>query len=237
MILDRLWPWAKNEKHESLLANEALFTEFDQNRPIESYEFVSFDTELTGLNPKKDQIISIGAVRIKNLRIVAGDNFFAYTKPTAELPKNTTLIHGITPEQIELAPPLEIVLPQFINYCGNSLLVGHYVAIDVDFVNRAARKHLGGRLNNPCVDTMKLTQTYQEHQRRGYIGVNPGMSFNLNSLARLYDLPLFAQHDALEDALQTAYLFLYLIKRLTAAGYVTLRDIYVGGLIGPKVYA
>ena len=233
----RFWPWTRAQKHSVLLENESCFSSFDQNRPIESYEFISFDTELTGLNPRQDQIVSIGAVRIRNLRIVAGENFFSYVHPTRELPKDSTLIHRITPEQIKNAPELDSVLPDFVRFCGESLLVGHYVSLDMAFLNKAARKILGGVLRNPCVDSMRLAQAHQEYRRRNhYKRFNPGLSFNLSVLAREYDLPLFVQHDALEDALQTAYLFIYLVKKLRRAGYITLKDFYLAGRIGPRMF-
>jgi DNA polymerase III subunit epsilon len=237
MILSKLWPWGRRKKNPILLENEAVFSDFDQDRPIETYEFVSFDTELTGLNPKRDRIISIGAVRIRNLRIVAGDNFFAYIKPDRDLPKESTLIHGITPEQLELAPPPEIMLPQFVKYCGKALLVGHYVELDMAFLNRACKRALGGSVKNPCVDSMRLAQAFQEYQRKSHLGFDPEVAYNLRNLAREYNLPLFMQHDALEDALQTAYLFLFLVKSMLSAGFVTLREFNNADRTGPNVCA
>jgi len=234
----KLWPWTRVPKHPILQKNEEHFSKFDQNGAIDTYEFVVFDTELTGLNPRHDEIISIGAVRIRNLRIVLGDNFFSYVRPAATvLPKDSTLIHRITPQQIQDSPEIAEVLPDFVEYCGNSLLVGHYVALDMAFLNKVLRKHMGGLMRNPCVDSMKLAQAYQEHRvRNSFGGVNIGISYNLAKLAREYDLPLFAQHDAMEDALQTAYLFLFLIKNLYEAGYFTLKDLYMAGRIGPRIF-
>jgi DNA polymerase III subunit epsilon len=238
MIWRRLWSSrSKTPKHPALIANAKYFSNFDQSKPINEYDFVSFDTELTGLNPKYDQIVSIGAVRIRNLQIVAGENFYAYVKPSLELPKTTTLIHQITPEQIKDAPALEDVLPDFLEFCADSLLVGHFVSLDMAFLNKEAKKILGGPFHNPCVDSMKLAQTHHESQRkRGQSRFSPILSLNLGSLARQYDLPRFTEHDALEDALQTAYLFLYLVKKLSLEGFKTLKDYYMAGRIGPKVF-
>ncbi|MBI5250009.1 MAG: 3'-5' exonuclease [Desulfomonile tiedjei] len=233
----KLWPWTRVPKHQTLQRNEELFSKFDQTSSINSYEFIVFDTELTGLNPRYDEIISIGAVRVRNLRIVSGENFFTYVRPNKDLPKDSTLIHRITPQQIEDAPEMNEVLPEFVDFCGKALLVGHYVALDMAFLNKALRKHMGGIMRNPCVDSMKLAQAYQEHRVRNSFGkVNIGISYNLAKLAREYDLPLFAQHDAMEDALQTAYLFLYLVRNLYEAGYYTLKDFYLAGRIGPRIF-
>jgi DNA polymerase III subunit epsilon len=227
------WPWSwfrARDIHPVLRNTYGLFAHFDQSRPIEDYEFVSFDTELTGLNPRRDTIVSIGAVRIRNLQIVVGDNFFTYVHPGRDLPKDSTLIHRITPDQIENAPQLRDVLPAFVEYCGTSLLLGHYVTLDMAFVGKAMREILGAVIRNPCVDSMKLAQTYYEHRRRSQQKGSGGQpSYALKHLAQEYDLPLFAQHDALEDALQTAYLFIYLVRSLKEIGFVTLKDFYRAG--------
>ncbi|AFM25029.1 3'-5' exonuclease [Desulfomonile tiedjei] len=230
----KLWPWTRVPKHPILQENASCFSQFDQTSAIETYDFVAFDTELTGLNPKRDEIVSIGAVRIKDLRIVLGESFFSYVRPTGNLPKSSTLIHGISPQQIEDAPGIGEVLPEFVAFCGKALLIGHYVGIDMAFLNKALRKHLGGTMSNPCVDSMKLAEVFQDHRSRSNVEITGlGKSYNLAVLAREYGLPLFTQHDALEDALQTAYLFLFLVKNLKEAGYLRLRDFYTAGKLGP----
>ena len=228
-----LWPWLRSRqsaKHSVLQRNEEHFVGFNPGKPIESYEFVSFDTELTGLNPRRDEIVSIGAVRIKNLRIVAGDNFFSYIQPTRNVPKNSTLIHRITPEQIKNAPPPDMVLPGFVEFCNGALLMGHYVALDMAFLNKALLKHMGGTICNPQVDSLRLAETFHEYRQKHYrAATKTELSYNLNKLALEYGLPIFEQHDALEDALQTAYLFIFLVKNLRAAGYETFKDFSLAG--------
>lgn len=224
--MKRLWKWLRPDKHPAIERNRAHFAEFDRDLPIENFDFVSLDTELTGFNHRKDEIVSIGAVRIRNLRIVIGDNFFSYVRPTRSIPKDSTLVHRITTSQIKTAPSLNEILPEFVDFCGDALLVGHYIALDMGFLNKACREMLGARMENPCLDSMRLAYAYQEVQRRSYYDVfETRMSYNLTELSKRYRLPLFAKHDALEDALQAAYLFLFLIRRLQAAGCVTLRDL------------
>ncbi len=221
------WPWKRKERHPALSRNHRFFDELDRNKPIEDYEFVSFDTELTGLNPRRDAIVSIGAVRIRNLEIAAGDNFFSYVHPQRSMPKISTLIHRITPEQVDDAPPLRDVLPHFVEFIGGALLVGHFIELDMAFVNRATKKLMGGTIKNPCVDSLKLAQAYHERQKSYYDRFNVGPGFNLTVLAKQYGLPRFAEHDALGDAFQTACLFVLLVRRLQASGCRTLKDLYV----------
>jgi DNA polymerase-3 subunit epsilon len=210
--------------------NKRYFKTLDQFQPAEDYEFVVFDTELTGLHERQDEIVSIGAVRIKQMRILAGETFYALVKPEKPLPKNSTLIHRITPQQLEAAPPLNEVLPQFIDYCGKALLVGHFVDLDTAFLNRACKRIFGSRLHNPCVDTLRLAQIHMERFGVPYRNkIDGSHSYNLTELSRQYGLPAFVPHDALQDALQTAYLFLFLIRKFQGEGYRTLREIFHAG--------
>jgi len=220
------WPWTRNEVHQSIIANHTHFKRFDQTGPIESYSFVSLDTELTGLRLRHDAIVSIGAVRIERLRIVAGSNFFSYVKPKRSLPKVSTLIHRITPDQLENAPELRRVLPELIEFIGNALLVGHFVSLDMGFINRASKRLLNGTLRNPCVDSMRLAEAYEKRQQGGYYGgVGMTAGYNLNALSRKYSLPRYEQHDALGDAFQTACLFLFLVRKMQSLGCRTLQDL------------
>ncbi|MEW6593787.1 MAG: 3'-5' exonuclease [Thermodesulfobacteriota bacterium] len=217
-------------QHPVFARNASYFAGLDHQRPIEEYEFVVFDTELTGLNPRRDEIVSIGAVRIRGLRILLDDTFRAYVKPFHPLPKDSTLIHRITPQQLEAAPPLREVLPAFIDYCGNSLLVAHHIGLDVAFLNKAAKTLYGSPIHNPCLDTMRLAQAYTEMRWEQYHDrFRMNVSYNLAALSAEYALPPFTHHDAFEDALQAAYLFLYLVKKMRSEGVVTLKDLFNAG--------
>lgn len=211
-----------------------MFTSFDQSKPLVEYDFVVVDTELTGLDRKNDEIVSIGAVGIKNLQIDLSCVFHQYVKPKKLAPTEATLIHRITPDQLRIAPDIEEVLPEFIDFIGNSLLVGHHVGLDMSFLNRACQTHLGGTINNPGVDTMRLARGY----KRVLLGYYHDMSavasnsYRLEDLGREFHLPAFEAHDALEDALQTAYLFLFLVKKFRKGGLETLRELYRAGRTG-----
>lgn len=209
--------------------NEACRT-LDQDRPLEDYEFVVFDTELTGLSPRSDAIVSIGAVRVRNLQILPYERFDALVKPPIPLPKLSTLIHRITPGAISQAPPLEAVLPDFIGYFKGALLVGHHVGLDVSFLSRACRSLYGAGPENPCLDTMRLAMIWRARLfENHYDRYNLSVSYNLADLAAEHGLPRFPSHNALADAMQTAYLFLFLVKKLRKSGLRTLRELYLSG--------
>lgn len=221
--------FARPPRSELLRANHAHFEAFDQNRPLADYEFCVVDTELTGLSPASDEIVSIGAVRIRDLSITA-DSFYTLVAPRGPVPKVATMIHRITPGMLHDAPRLREVFPDFLRFCGGALVVGHNVGLDISFLDRAARDILGGKLRTPCIDTMRLAQVYQQELWENYYDqFDATVSYQLGHLCKNYGLPTFDQHNALYDAMQTAYLFLFLVKKLRSGGINTLRDLYMAG--------
>ncbi len=223
--------------HPILRQNKEFFENFDQSRPLSEYTFVVCDTELTGLNKRQDEIISIGAVKIINLRLELSETYHQYIRPQNLEHTESTLVHRITPEQLRKMPSIEDVLPGFIQYCGDALLVGHYVSLDITFLNRFALETLGGALSNPSVDTMRLAKGYKEAKFMESHGhTNLSTSYNLNDLTREFNLPEFKPHDALEDAIQTAYLFLFLVKKMKSGKIRTLKDLYQAGRIVGLMY-
>ncbi|MBU0944662.1 MAG: 3'-5' exonuclease [Proteobacteria bacterium] len=237
-MLNLLKPGSWFSRPDPLLQkNKECFISFDQGRPLAEYSFVVCDTELTGLNWKKDELISIGAVMIKDLQIDLASTFHHFVRPQHMEATKATLVHRITPEQLERAEPIEAVLPRFIEFIEGSLLVGHHLILDMHFLNKAAKKVLGGTLSNPGIDTMRMAQGYKRVLLGHYHEHNPReISYGLDDLGREYNLPVFKPHDALEDALQTAYLFLYFVKKFRKGGLVTLKDIYQAGRVGSLRY-
>lgn len=218
------------KQHPVIRENRACFRDFEQSRPLSEYTFVVCDTELTGLHKRKDEIISIGAVKIIGLRVELNETFHQYIRPQNLDHTDSTLIHRITPEQLRTMPAMDEVLPEFVRFCGNGLIVGHHVTLDMNFINRAAREVLGDTISNPSVDTMRLAMGYKEAQFMDRYGHDKlSTSYNLNDLSKEFNLPHFKPHDALEDALQTAYLFLFLIKKMKQGRIRTLKDLYEAG--------
>jgi len=223
--------------HPLLIRNREAFARFDQSRSLADYTFVVCDTELTGFDRKRDEIISIGAVLVRDLQIDLGATFHQYIRPRNIEHTQATLIHRITPQQLMEAPSLAEVLPAFVEFMGNSLMVGHFIALDMDFLNRAARKVLGGTLSNPGIDTMRMAQGYRRVLNGHFQDEEDrSCSYALEDLAKEYSLPMFKPHDALEDAMQTAYLFLFLLKKFRRGGLLTLKDIYQAGRVGNMWY-
>lgn len=226
-LLSYLWELLEQRKpHPLLVENRRRFAQFDQNKPLTDYSFVVLDTELTGLS-YKDEIISIGAVKISNMQIEMGTVFHSLVRPLNLKHNQATFIHQITPDQLRAAQPIKVVLPDFVEFCGDALLVGHFLEIDLGYLNRASKKVFGGTLANPTIDTLRLVKAYKESSyvcEHGYC--DQSFPCNLNELAEEFKLPRFKAHDALEDALQCAYLFLFLLKKLDNGQVKTLRQLH-----------
>ncbi|MBU1247841.1 MAG: 3'-5' exonuclease [Proteobacteria bacterium] len=216
--------------HPDLSASWKALSSLDQTLDLEAYDFVVVDTELTGMDPRTDEIVSIGAVRIRNMRINPSDSFYTLVRPEMDLPRLSTLIHHITPDEVENAPPLSEALPDFLRFAGTSLLIGHHVGLDIGFLNRASRRIFGGPFRNPCLDTLRLAQAYQEELFGSYYDqFNLQISYNLADLATQHNLPEFPTHNALLDAMQSAYLFLFLVRKLQSGTIRTLKDLHTAG--------
>lgn len=224
--------WFK-AKSPVIQANRKYFADFDRNKPLTDYSFVVFDTELTGLGRRSGEIISIGAVKIEGLQINLGETFSTHIRPKIVRPTTATLIHRITPEELRQAPAVEEVLPDFLEFLGTSLIVGHCIDIDMRFLDKICRKLFGGTLANPTIDTMRLARGYQG-RLSGWFHDHGSVTsgYNLRTVSQKFQLPVFEEHNALGDAMQTAYLFIFLIKKFRSGGLETLLDLYQAGKAG-----
>ncbi len=230
LLKNAVWP-QRPPPHPLILQNHERFTPGERYpQPIEECEFVVFDTELTGFSSKEDEIIAIGAVRIRGLKIICGETFYALVRPDERFQTKSTLVHRLTPGELHKAAGIDQVLPRFLDFCGDAFQVGHFVRLDLDFINRASRKYLGGTLRTPYLDTMLLAMSYYDLGHGSYGDhYNRQGSYTLAALSAEYGLPPFAEHNALQDSLQTAYLFLYLIKKMRNLGLVTLHQYLAAG--------
>lgn len=220
----------KRVVHPAITRHKQLFRVFKKNLPLHDYEMVVLDTELTGLKVKQDEIVAIGAVKIKNLQISCNETFYALVKPEKQFHSPSTLVHRITPQELIRAESLEEVLPRFIEFCGDAVQIGHYLRLDLEFINTAADKLLGGPIRSPYLDTMRLAMAYNEAKHGHYYDhFNINGAYTLPALAKEFNLPEFTEHNALQDSLQTAYLFLFLANKMSALGFRTLHDYLTAG--------
>ena len=163
----------------------------DGRKQMDTY--VSIDLETTGLNPKTDKIIEIGAVKVIGGEVK--ETFSCFVHPGRHLEERITELTGITEEDLAGAPGIEEVLPGLLEFLGEYPLLRHSILFDFSFLKKAA---VNQKLSfeKQAVDTLKLARKYLpqlEHRNLGY-------------LCQYYGIEHHA-HRALEDARATALLY------------------------------
>ena len=136
-------------------------------KPTGSY--VCIDLETTGLNPKADKIIEIGAIRVENHVIV--EEWETFVNPDRQLDERIIELTGIHDEQLISAPTIDQVLPRLLEVIGDRVLLGHSVTFDYSFIKRAA---VGQKLSfeRNGIDTLKIARKYLpnlESRSLGYL--------------------------------------------------------------------
>ena len=187
--------------------------ELDQRRLTE-LNYTVFDTETTGLNPSHgDEIISIGAVRIVNGRLLQHEAFDQLIDPRRSLPKESTRIHGITPLMLKGQPDIGRVLPAFFQFCEDTVLIAHNAAFDMRFL-QLKEEVTGIRFTHPVLDTLLLSEVIHPNQE----------SHRLEAIAERFGVHVIGRHTALGDALVTGEIFLKMILLLAEKGIITFKD-------------
>lgn len=171
----------------------------------EGDEVVVFDTETTGLDTKKDAVLSIGAVKIKGDKILTSQSFEVFLKPSKEISVESIKIHHIRPCDLQHAvEPLEGV-KKFLEFIGNRPLVGYYLEFDMAMMNRLIKPWIGVTLPNKQIEISGL---YFDKK----IALIPQGNIDLRFDTILQDLniPRMGQHNALNDAIMTAMVYIKL---------------------------
>ena len=169
-------------------------------------ESVSIDCETTGLNTRKDDIVTVAAIKIRGNRILASERFEAVVKPKAKLHPDAIKIHRLREQDVADGREILDVLPDLLRFIGSRPLVGFYLEFDVAMLNRHMRRLLGIGLPNPQIEVSGI------YYERKYGDAPPGTEVDLTFKAILndLDLPMLDQHDAFSDALMTAMMYLRL---------------------------
>jgi len=118
--------------------------------------YIIFDIETTGLDSSYDEIIEIGAIRIENNKVVS--KFQSLVKPNIEIDDYISELTGITNDMVKDAPKIEDVLPQFMEFVGNEILIGHNVNFDINFIYDNLYRNNYKVLKNDFIDTMRLAR-------------------------------------------------------------------------------
>nr|WP_286206639.1 3'-5' exonuclease [Thauera linaloolentis] len=177
---------------------------------LKDVPMAALDIETTGLNPARDEIVSIGVVPMALGRIRSSASRYWVVRPAAELKPESVAIHAITHGQIEAAPDLDAILGELLEVLAGRVVVVHCRDIERGFLDTALRTRLGEGIEFPVIDTMELEARLHRPPpgilARLFGRKTKPVSIRLAASRARYKLPRYRAHHALTDALATAEL-------------------------------
>ena len=186
----------------------------DLDRKLSDLAYTVFDTETTGLEPSNgDEIIQIGAVRIVNNRMLRQEIFNQLVVPEMPIKPEGIPIHGITDDMVRGQPTIDQVLPAFHEFCEDTVIIAHNAAFDMRFL-QLKEEQAGVRFAQPVLDTLLLSAVVHPNQE----------SHKLDAILERLGISIETRHNALDDSLATAEVFIKLVPLLADKGIVTLRQ-------------
>jgi DNA polymerase III subunit epsilon len=192
--------WIKNINKEYPEFWKAYLSKFEKK----SNRFVVLCTETTGLNPDKDVILSIGSFSVINNSILIGDNFETVFAQYKFFHDNGILNEFTVESKMKKMGEPEGI-QAFIEFIGNSVLVGHHIDFDVEMINAALERMNCGRLRNEALDIDIMYRKLNDINNK---------QFSLDELCDIYKIPKSDRNSSSEDAYKIALLFLKLKSRL-----------------------
>lgn len=186
----------------------------DLSTPLYEVVFCVLDLETTGGSPAACEITEVGAVKYRHGKLIG--SFQTLVDPGLPIPPSITVLTGITRAMVIDAPTIETVFPSFLEFLGDSVVVGHNVRFDLSFLNAAAMRLGYERLQNKSVDTAALARRMVRSEVR---------NLRLQTLAAHFRSPVAPIHRALEDAQATAHILHALLERVGSLGVTNLDDL------------
>ena len=178
--------------------------------------FVVFDIETTGFSPVNNRIIEIGAVKVTDGKVV--DRFSAFVNPQTPIPFEIEKLTGIRDDMVVDAPLIGEVLPQFLQFCADCVLVAHNASFDMSFIIENCRRQ-GLPTEYTYVDTVGIARVLLPNQSK----------HTLDAVAKALNISLENHHRAVDDAECTAWIFVKFIQMLAEQDIRTLSEVNAMG--------
>ncbi len=191
--------WARHQLNDP--AWQGLFEE-------PAGECVSIDCETTSLNVKSAEILSIGAVKIRGNQILTSESFYVLVKPEGIMEASNVKIHGLRPRDVSTGMPVAEALVLLLDFIGGRPLIGYYLEYDIRLINRYLKPLIGIGLPNRAIEVSGIYYDQElKHHPDGYVDLSMKAIFDK---LQLPDLP---RHDALNDAINVALMYVMLQAR------------------------
>jgi DNA polymerase III subunit epsilon len=175
-------------------------------KPGPADEVVAIDCETTGLNVRTDDIITIAAIKIRGNRILTSERFEVVVRPDANMKAEAIKVHRQRQMDVAQGSMIWKVLPRFLHFVGGRPLVGYYVDFDIAMLDKYILPHIGIELPNRRIEVSKL---YYE-RKYGDAPANTVIDLSFAAILKDLGIPPLAQHDAFNDALMTAMMYVVL---------------------------
>jgi DNA polymerase III subunit epsilon len=184
----------------------------DDATPLADLAAIALDTETTGLDPRRDRVLSVGAVRMHGVRVFRADTLDLLVDPGVPIPPASSRIHGLTDQTVAGAPPIAAVLDRIADACRNRVVVGHNIGFDLAILAAEAARSGHRWSPPPTLDTLALAAALDPVRA----------DLDLDALAPASGIVPAGRHTALGDALLTADLFVRFLPLLAERGVTTL---------------
>jgi DNA polymerase-3 subunit epsilon len=206
---------------------------YTEATPVEQVRFIVLDSETTGLDPRRDRLITIGAVAVQDGEILLDDCFEVMMKVAYN--NSSVTVHGITRDEAAGGMEERDAMTLFLEYLGDGVIVGHHIGHDIEALSCACERHFGFRVRNRSLDTMDLTLHLKDDG--GFAGRPIAEGFSLDGLCEMFGVAPHDRHTAGGDAFITAQIFQRLLRVAHKVGRRTLGQLcvpYVPRASGPR---
>ena len=195
-----------------------------------SLRYVVLDTELTSLDYRTNRLLSIGAIAMRGPSIQLGEQFYRVVNPQVLIPAETVVIHKLRSQDLAGAEPLERTLNDFCQFVQGSVLVGHFVDIELKILKKEMRR-TGNQIDNPAVDTARIHRWILRHGPHFEDLSIEWDKVDLATLAKVYCLDVHDAHHALADAYLTGRIWQRMLHTLQSRGIDNLGKLLkIGGV-------
>lgn len=217
----RLRRWLHGKRHlDAPLKQLLAYPIAGPGTPFNRLELVSLDIETTGLDPVAADMLSVGWVVLREGRVDLQSAEYHIVRPTGDVGSSAS-VHGLTDTVVEAGSDWSIVLGRIIEVLTGRVLLVHHAGLDKALLDRLCRQRFDVPLLIPVVDTLALER--RRHERRHH--VDERKSFRLSDLRDDYQLPRYAAHDSLVDAIATAELLIAMVAHNDGGTKTCLRDL------------
>lgn len=196
----------------SLINDKENIVRNPKNISFEDETFVVFDLETLGFNAHENEIIEIGAVKLKGTRIV--DRFSQLINPQKPIPFKIQKLTNITDSMVTNEPTIDEVLPKFMKFVGDATMVAHNAMFDMGFIRRDAKKYLNMDYYPTVLDTLSMARVLYPDLK----------AYGLKNLNKQLGLSLESHHRAVDDSQATANMFIIFLNKYKDAGITNLMD-------------